>query len=166
MFRLRHAPFARQALALQAAVLVVVVGVGFALVSWLFDDELAQQYGTRALAVAHTLAADPAIAAAAAADDPEHVLPARAEAAKAASGALFVVITNRLGIRLAHPNPDRIHEPVSTDPSAVLGGRDTVSVERGTLGLSARGKTPLRDAGGAIVGEVTSASASRTSAGT
>ncbi|WP_433042768.1 ATP-binding protein [Dactylosporangium sp. CS-033363] len=154
MFRLRYTPFARQALALQAAVLVVVVGVGFALVSWLFDDEMTQQYGTRALAVAHTLAADPAIAAAAAADDPQHVLPARAEAAKAASGALFVVITNRLGIRLAHPNPDRIHEPVSTDPSEVLAGHDTINVEQGTLGLSARGKTPLRDASGAIVGEV------------
>ncbi|WP_433605810.1 ATP-binding protein [Dactylosporangium sp. CA-139114] len=154
MFRLRYAPFARQALALQAGVLVVVVGVGFALVGWLFDGELTQQYGTRALAVAHTLAADPAIAAAAAADDPGGVLPARAEAAKLASGALFVVITNRRGIRLAHPNPGRIHEPVSTDPSEVLAGHDTINVEQGTLGLSARGKTPLRDAAGAIVGEV------------
>ncbi|GAA4244877.1 sensor histidine kinase [Dactylosporangium darangshiense] len=154
MFRLRYAPFARQALALQAGVLIVVVGVGFALVGWLFDRELTQQYGTRALAVAHTLAADPAIAAAAATDDPRGVLPGRAETAKAASGALFVVITNRQGIRLAHPNPDRIHEPVSTDPSEVLRGRDTINVERGTLGLSARGKTPLRDASGTIVGEV------------
>lgn len=42
MFRLRHAPFARQALALQAGVLVVVVGIGFALVGWLFDEELTQ----------------------------------------------------------------------------------------------------------------------------
>ncbi|GAA2350454.1 sensor histidine kinase [Dactylosporangium salmoneum] len=154
MFRLRYAPFARQALALQAAVLVVVVGVGFALAGWLFDAELTQQYGTRALAVAQTLAADPDIAAAAAADDPQRILPGRAQAAQAASGALFVVITNRKGIRLAHPNPDRIHEPVSTDPSEVLAGHDTIKVERGTLGLSARGKTPLRDASGTIVGEV------------
>jgi two-component system CitB family sensor kinase len=147
-------PFARQALALQASVLLVVVGLGFALVGWLFDDELTGQYGARALAVAHTLAADPAIAEAAAVDDPGHALPARAEAARAASGALFVVITNRAGIRLAHPNPQRIHEPVSTDPSVVLNGHDTINVERGTLGLSARGKTPLRDPSGAIVGEV------------
>ncbi|MFG2039792.1 ATP-binding protein [Dactylosporangium sp. NPDC048998] len=154
MFPLRYGRFARQALALQAGVLLVVVGVGFALVSWLFDDELTQQYGTRALAVAKTLAADPAIAAAAAADDPQGVLPARAESAQDASGALFVVITNRDGIRLAHPNPDRIHEPVSTDPSAALSGHDTINVQRGTLGLSARGKTPLRAADGTIVGEV------------
>jgi two-component system, CitB family, sensor kinase len=157
MFRLRYAspmPFARQVLALQAAVLIVVVGFGFALVGWLFDNELTQQYGARALAVAHTVAADPAIGEAAAIDDPGRALPGRAEAARAASGALFVVITNRDGIRLAHPNPKRIHELVSTDPSAVLNGHDTINVERGTLGLSARGKTPLRDAHGGIVGEV------------
>lgn len=147
-------PFARQALALQAGVLILVVGLGFGLVGWLFDDELTEQYGIRALAVAHTLAADPAIATAAATDDPGHILPARAEAARRSSGALFVVITNREGLRLAHPNPQRLFEPVSTDPSAVLGGRDTVNVERGTLGLSARGKTPLRDARGRITGEV------------
>jgi len=147
-------PFARQALALQAGVLVVVVGLGFVLIGWFFNKELTHQYGTRALAVAHTLAADPAIAAAAATDDPQHILQARAEAARIASGALFVVITNRAGIRLAHRNPERVGEPVSTDPSAVLAGNDTINVDRGTLGLSARGKTPLRDAQGAIVGEV------------
>jgi two-component system CitB family sensor kinase len=154
MFRLRHTPFARQALALQTVVLVVVVGVGFALVGWLFDGELTDQYGTRALAVAQTLAADPEIAAAAAADDPRHVLPGRAEAVRSASGALFVVVTNRSGIRLAHPIADRIGEPVSTDPSEALAGRSSIKVERGTLGLSARGKTPLRDGNGTVVGEV------------
>ncbi|AGL19812.1 sensor histidine kinase [Actinoplanes sp. N902-109] len=153
MFRRRFS-FAKQALALQAVVLVSVVGTGFGLVAHWFDGELTDQYGTRALAVAHTLAADPVIAEAAAGDDPGHALPARAEAARAASGALFVVITDRRGLRLAHPDPRRLHEPVSTDPSAVLSGHDTINVERGTLGLSARGKTPLRDPQGRIVGEV------------
>jgi two-component system CitB family sensor kinase len=157
MFRLRHPapmPFARQALALQAGVLIVVVGFGFALVGWWLDDELTDQYGARALAVAHTLATDPAVVRAAASDDPGHTLPARAMAAQSRSGALFVVITNRTGIRLAHPIPERIHEPVSTDPSEVLSGHDTINVERGTLGLSARGKTPLVQPDGTIVGEV------------
>jgi two-component system CitB family sensor kinase len=150
----RPVPFAWQVMGLQVGLLVVVLGLGSTLIGWLFDHELTEQYGSRALAVAHTLAADPAIVSAAAVEDPGGALPARAEAARAASGALFVVITDRHGIRLAHPNPRRIHEPVSTDPSAVLAGRDTISVERGTLGLSARGKTPLRAADGSIVGEV------------
>ncbi|GGK75591.1 sensor histidine kinase [Mangrovihabitans endophyticus] len=150
----RPVPFAWQVMGLQVGLLVVVFGLGCALIGWIFDRELTEQYGSRALAVAHTLAADPAIVSAAAAEDPHGTLQARAEAARAASGALFVVVTDRHGIRLAHPNPRRLHEPVSTDPSAVLAGRDTINVERGTLGLSARGKTPLRAPDGTVVGEV------------
>ena len=150
----RPVPFAWQVLGLQVGLLVVVLGLGSTLIGWLFDQKLTEQYGIRALAVAHTLAADPAVVSAAADEDPGGALPARAEAARAASGALFVVITDRHGIRLAHPIPERIHERVSTDPSAVLAGRDTINVERGTLGLSARGKTPLRAPDGTIVGEV------------
>ncbi|BCY09842.1 sensor histidine kinase [Actinoplanes sp. L3-i22] len=150
----RPVPFAWQVMGLQVGLLVVVFGMGSALIGWLFNGELTDQYGSRALAVAHTLAADPVIVAAAATGDPGGVLPARAEAARHASDALFVVITDRHGIRLAHPDPARLHEPVSTDPSAVLAGRDTISVEQGTLGLSARGKTPLRAADGTVVGEV------------
>src|SRR5204862_444615 len=44
--------FARQVLALQIGVVVLVVGVGFLLVNWLLDKELTDQYGQRALAVA------------------------------------------------------------------------------------------------------------------
>jgi two-component system CitB family sensor kinase len=150
----RPIPFAWQVLGLQAGLLVVVFGLGCGLIGWLFDRELTEQYGSRALAVAHTVAADPVVASAAADEDPRGILPARAEKARAASGALFVVITDRHGLRLAHPTPELLHEPVSTDPTAVLNGHDTINVERGTLGLSARGKTPLRDANGSIVGEV------------
>jgi two-component system CitB family sensor kinase len=150
----RSIPFAWQVLGLQVGLLVVVFGLGAGLIGWQFDRKLTDQYGSRALAVAHTVAADPVVAAAAADEDPQGILPARAEAARHASGALFVVITDRHGLRLAHPTPELLHEHVSTDPTAVLNGHDTINVERGTLGLSARGKTPLRDASGTIVGEV------------
>src|SRR2546423_7660354 len=146
--------FARQILALQIGVVTLVVGVGFALIGWLLNSELTNQYKQRALAVAHAVAADPLVASAAAHDDPAHLVQTRAESVRQATGALFVVVTNRRGLRLSHPNPDRLGQPVSTDPSAALRGRDVVVVERGTLGLSARAKVPLRDAGGAIVGEV------------
>jgi two-component system CitB family sensor kinase len=146
-------PFAGQILALQIGVVTLVVGVGFALIGWLLDRELITQYEQRALAVAHAVAADPVIASAAARDDPDGVVQPRAEAVRALTGARFVVVTNRQGLRLSHPNPDLIGKPVSTDPSVALGGQDVVNVERGTLGLSARGKVPLRYRG-AIVGEI------------
>jgi two-component system CitB family sensor kinase len=146
--------FARQILALQIGVVTLVVGVGFALVAWLLDKELTAQYGQRALAVAHAVAADPVIADAAARQDPDHVIQPRAEAVRRSTGALFVVVTDRRGLRLSHPNPDLLGKPVSTDPSRALSGQDVVTVERGTLGSSARGKVPLRDRSGTIVGEV------------
>lgn len=65
-------------------------------------------------------------------------------AAQRRTGALFVVVTDDRGIRLAHPDADRIGEMVSTSPEAALDGRETVSWARGTLGESARAKVPVR----------------------
>jgi two-component system CitB family sensor kinase len=146
--------FAWQILALQIGVVALVVGVGFTLIGWLLDAELTTQYEQRALAVARAVAADPVIAEAAARDDPDHVVQPRAEEVRIRTRALFVVVTDRRGLRLSHPNPDLLGQPVSTDPSIALSGREEVTVQRGTLGLSARGKVPLRDSTGAVVGEV------------
>jgi two-component system, CitB family, sensor kinase len=150
----RHMPFLRQVLALQIGLLALVVGVGFGLVGWLLDNTLVNQYGQRALAVARSVAADDTVGEAVERDDPDHVVQARAERARLATGALFVVVTDEHGLRLAHPNPAELGRRVSTDPSGPLSGREVVNVERGTLGLSARGKVPLRDRADRIVGEV------------
>jgi two-component system CitB family sensor kinase len=58
--------FALQVLALQIGVVTVVVGVGFTLVGWMLNTDLTGQYGQRALAVAHAVAANPVIGDAAA----------------------------------------------------------------------------------------------------
>ena len=146
--------FAQQVLLLQIGLLTLVVGIGFGLVGWLLNGDLSDQFGQRALAVARTVAADVELADAVADDDPQHIAQVRAERARLATKALFVVITDRDGIRLAHPNPAMIGEQVSTDPKEALAGNEVVNVERGTLGLSARGKVPLRDHTGTVVGEV------------
>jgi len=150
--RLARIPFARQILLFQIGVVLLVVGVGFGLVGWLMDRQLTDQYERRALAVAHTVAADRTLADAVA-DGDVAVVSTRAERVRHATGALFVVVTDARGIRLAHPVPAEIGRHVSTDPSAVLAGHDVANVQRGTLGLSARGKVPVR-AYGRIVGEV------------
>lgn len=66
----------------------------------------------------------------------------------------FSLSSDEHGIRLAHPNPAAIGKPVSTDPSEVLRGNEIVNVQEGTLGMSARGKVPLRDQRGRVVGEI------------
>jgi two-component system CitB family sensor kinase len=145
--------FTRQLLWLQLAVLTAVVLLGFGLVTWRSTGDLEQRFEQRALDVARTIAVEPGLAAAVAARDASSV-QARALAAQRVTGALFVVVTDDRGIRLAHPDPARIGEPVSTSPEEALGGHEVVNIERGTLGLSARGKVPLRDGGGRVVGEV------------
>ena len=152
----RRLRFTTQALLLQLGVLVLVLAAGLGLVALLLRNELDEQYEQRALGIAHAVAADPELAAGVTSGPPRRdgSVQQLAEAARRRSGALFVVVTDDRGVRYSHPNLDLIGQRVSTDPSVALAGRDVASLERGTLGLSARGKTPLRDAGGTIIGEV------------
>ncbi|NJC65200.1 sensor histidine kinase [Planosporangium flavigriseum] len=146
--------FARQVLLLQIGVVALVVGVGFVLVGWLLNREIVQQYQQRALLVAQSVASDKAIGDEAARYDPNGVVAVRADEVYRATHALFVVVADRNGIRLSHPNAALIGQRVSTDPSGALSGRTVLTVEQGTLGWSARAKVPLTDSSGAIVGEV------------
>lgn len=150
-----HRPmrFARQALLLQIALITLVTTIGFFLVASLLDRHLVDQYGQRALTAAQVLATDTDLADSVARGDQPGVRE-QAARARAASGALFVVVTDRRGIRMSHPNPDEIGEPVSTDPRQVLAGQEVVNVQRGTLGFSARGKVPLRARDGVVIGQV------------
>lgn len=146
--------FARQVLALQIGLIVLVTGIGFAIAAVLLDRGLVEQYGQRALGVARSVAADGELARGVT-DPALHPLVAtKAERVRAATGALFIVVTDIRGVRLSHPVPEEIGDPVSTDPSAALTGHEAVDVQRGTLGWSARGKVPLRTADGTVVGQV------------
>ncbi|MBO8187356.1 sensor histidine kinase [Streptomyces spirodelae] len=147
-----------------AAQLALVVGVT-ALVSGLFlaplSDQLDRQAMRRALAIAQTTAARPGLAAeltsaAHRAQQPTARGPLQREAERIrhATGAEYVVIMDERGIRWAHPSPSALGHHVSTDPGQVLAGHDVTKIDVGTLGRTARGKAPLRDSGGRIIGAV------------
>ncbi|WP_291046443.1 Spo0B domain-containing protein [Herbiconiux sp.] len=117
-------------------------------------NRLVQQTQESALRVAQSVASTPDVRAAAeeesrravASTDAQLVagdLDDYARSVEARTGALFVVITDDTGRRLAHPNPAEIGDPVSTSPDAALRGEEVVSWERGTLGDSARAKVPI-----------------------
>lgn len=149
----RRLGFSAQLLASQVVVVLLLGVLGLAAVTWLARSMLRSQYEQRALAVSRTIAADPGLAQAVAKDD-QATVQRIASAQQRATSALFVVVTDRKGIRLAHPNPQEIGKSVSTSPEEALHGREVADIEEGTLGLSARGKVPLRTPDGAIVGEV------------
>ena len=74
------------------------------------------------------------------------------------TGAAFIVIANRQGIRYSHPDPAEIGKSLLHDPgepvTAVLAGQTQVAVQTGSLGRSMRAKVPLRDAQRPIIGLV------------
>lgn len=151
-----------QVLLLQLAVIAISLSVGFGLVISGSDDRVREEYAQRALAIAQSVAADSDVQSqvashrGAAVDHGELVsgpLQAEAIAVQRRTGALFVVIGNDSGVRLAHPEPDEIGRQVSTDPSNALAGNEEVSTDRGTLGESVRAKVPVYD-DGRVVGFV------------
>ncbi|WP_245573282.1 sensor histidine kinase [Amycolatopsis benzoatilytica] len=147
--------FTRQVLLLQIGVVVLLVGLGVALVSWLLRTTLVEQYGQRALAIAKSVATEPAVVNGAASRKPNPDLQQRVEAVTGTDDALlFVVITDDHGIRLAHPTRSEVGKPVSSSWEEVIAGNDVVSeFNAGTLGPSVRSKTPIR-LGPRVVGEV------------
>jgi len=149
----RRLTFIRQMLLLQIAVIAALIGIGMVLVAWLLRSNLENQYEQRALTLARTVAAEPGLGDLVHRRD-QPAVQARALAQARVNHALFVVVTDSAGIRLAHPDPLQIGRPVSTDPSEALSGKEVAVIQRGTLGLSARGKVPLRDSNGTIVGAI------------
>ncbi|GAB3580272.1 ATP-binding protein [Calidifontibacter terrae] len=149
----RRLPFTRQMMLLQVGVLLTLGLVSLVAVTLMLRSSLNHQYEQRALAVARSVAATPSLGDLVSAEKQSEVQQIALRDSNA-TGALFVVITDRNGIRLAHPTPAEIGKVVSTDPREALSGKEVASIEQGTLGFSARGKVPLRNSAGRIVGEV------------
>ncbi|MFE8013175.1 ATP-binding protein [Streptomyces antibioticus] len=139
-------------LAIAAGVAVLATGLFLAPLG----DQLDDQAMRRALAIAQTTAAMPGLAGELQDTSPAVDGPVQREAERIreASGAEYVVVMDVHGTRWSHPDPGQVGGHVSTDPSQALAGEDVMEIDDGTLGRSARGKVPLRDSDGTIVGAV------------
>lgn len=157
--------FATRALLLHLATVALVVTLCTGVYLMLTVQQLRAEAESTALGIARTLAEDPdvragvaQISSAAERPDPETLrsgdLQSIALDVAERTDALFVVIADDEGIRLAHPIPARIGEIVSTPFEEVLDGHEVVDWQTGTLGDSARAKVPVLDQSGTPVGEV------------
>jgi two-component system CitB family sensor kinase len=145
---------ASRILAFQLAIILGALLVG-AIVSILVERQrLDTQYEQRALTVAQSVAGMPSVRDALRDSDPSRTLQPLAEGMRKAAGARFVVIAGADGIRYSHPNPAMIGKPIDEDPSAILAGHTFVGIQQGTLGRSVRGKAPIFDGTGRVVGIV------------
>lgn len=157
--------FATRALLLHLAAVALVVTLCTGVYLALAVQQLRAEAESTALGIARTLAEDAQVRETVTAISASDVEPDAAAlrdgelqqisaAVMARTGALFVVITDDHGIRLAHPLPSRIGEVVSTPFAEVLAGHEVVDWQTGTLGESARAKVPVRDDTGTPVGEI------------
>ena len=137
--------------------MIIVLGITGALqtgiiglFAWVYlTNSLTDQIGQRALKVAQTIATMPSVINGV---DQENILFLNdlASKLKETNQALFIVIGNGEGIRLAHPNPDKIGKSMADDDGddnspALIAGQGYISKAEGSLGLSMRGKAPIYD---------------------
>lgn len=159
--------FSTQTLLLQLGVVLLVVLLTGAVHAWLTYDRIGREAENQALTLARTVASDPGVRAEVQAISRHQGTPpadllavgpimAAAESARLRTGALFVVVTDETGLRLAHPERERLGEKVSTDPTEALSGREVTTRNTGTLGPSAGAKVPVFAPGSSteVVGEV------------
>ncbi|MCL6414411.1 sensor histidine kinase [Aestuariirhabdus sp. Z084] len=113
---------------------------------------LEDQIGQRALDVAKTIALAPEVIAGVQDRDSQKLQPMSLVFAEG-TGARFVVIGDRDGVRLAHPNTRRIGRSMIDDDGddnapALVHGRPYLSKALGSMGFTMRGKAPVYDARG------------------
>ncbi|MBO8162841.1 MAG: sensor histidine kinase [Brevibacillus sp.] len=145
-----------QMILLISSLLVMLIGLMGTAFSSMMSATIEEQVGKRALLLARTVATMPEVRQAFQLPEPSKVLQPIVERVLRNTDAEFIVIGNREGIRYAHPYPDRIGKKMVAGDNdlALLFGQTYLSKAVGTLGPSLRGKTPVLDEQGKIVGIV------------
>lgn len=134
-----------------ALLFTVLFSIGL-IFTHLYSTSVEEQMGERALNVAQSVAKMPAIIDAIQSENPSETIQPIVEDLRAQTGAEFIVVGDKDGIRVAHPIVDRIGKPMVGGDSqrALAGGESYVSKAEGSLGLSLRGKTPIFEDGKVI----------------
>jgi two-component system, CitB family, sensor kinase len=153
--RRRRRQLSSRIVASVVAILLASTLVGFVLVTLSQRSELEHDYRQRALAIAQTFAATPSIGQGLSRRAPadRRLIQSLAEQVRHQTGATYIVVIDRNGVRYSHPDLRLIGHPVA-EPVIALDGRDHTGVDHGNLGISANAKVPVRAPDGSIIGEV------------
>ncbi|WP_019413242.1 sensor histidine kinase [Paenisporosarcina sp. TG20] len=139
--------------ALFVTAISLLIGTSF---YFTMSNSIEQQIGNRALSIAVTTAERPDVVAGFESEEPSTVLQPIAEKVRILSGAEYVVIGNTKGIRYAHPIIERIGQKMVGDDNerTLINGESYISEATGTLGPALRGKTPIKNNNGEIIGVI------------
>jgi len=149
---IRKVSLRTQLLALQLLIVLTTVLLVGVVATLMQAAQIRESYQQQMIGVAQSVATLPSVVEAFSSEDPSATIQPIAELIRQASGVTYVVVTDEDGVRFSHPDPDRIGERVSTDPSVPLSGEMYVGTQTGTLGESWRVKLPIRDDDGTVIG--------------
>jgi two-component system CitB family sensor kinase len=144
---------ASEILSLQIGIVVAAALVGVAAAFWVARSHLDDEYGHRALSIAQSVAVMPPVQQALTGDAPRSVVQPLAEAVRHSTGATFVVVMDRNGVRYSHPTPSKIGQR-ATDTGPALDGVPWIGSDDDSLGPAVRAKAPVFDAEHHVVGVV------------
>ncbi|WP_050183133.1 ATP-binding protein [Domibacillus robiginosus] len=140
-----------------ALLLALVVIISTFLVSLLFSsmiDEMIESYmGKQAMTVAKLAAQNEGIIHAFNEQNPTDTMQPIAETIRKTTGASYVTIVNKKGIRYTNPNPDSIgkHTATSNDAS-LLKEQSVIYKDTGVSGPAIKAKTPIWNEQGNVIG--------------
>lgn len=137
----------------RALIVLIAAILGLVLTFNIAKNVEDNQFKQRALAVAESVASIPQVAAFVEGKGHGSELQALATKVASQTGARYIVIADNQGIRLTHPNSSLIGLRID-GPLLALQGKSYTTVNSGSLGRSANGKTPIFNASGKIVGLV------------
>ncbi|WP_265447649.1 sensor histidine kinase [Flexivirga meconopsidis] len=144
---------AAQTFALQAAIALLVVGLGIGAAYLQARNSSNRQATAQVLSVAESVAATPQVEQALTAADPSATLQPLAEAVRRSTGTDFVVVMSPSGRRYTHPDPTQIGRQFVGHIADAARGGQVIEDYTGTLGPSRRAVVPVR-ADGKVVGLV------------
>ncbi|MBU2511381.1 sensor histidine kinase [bacterium] len=138
------------------ALVLFQVGIIGVLSINLISEITEEQIGRRALKVSQTVSLIPEIRDQLIIGDPNRRIQAIAERIRITTGAQFIVIGDHEGRRYSHPIKERLGKFMvgGDNKPALEEGKSYVSKAVGTLGPSIRGKVPIFDQNGKVIGIV------------
>ncbi|MBB6054526.1 ATP-binding protein [Tolumonas osonensis] len=119
-------------------------------------DILDKEVGNRALMQARQIATRPTIIEGIETHNYDEIKAYVDELQTFYSDASFIVVGDAKGIRIAHPDPGKVGFPMVGDDNtlALINKKSYVSLSKGTLGFGMRGKAPVLNRKGDVIGIV------------
>ncbi|WP_080848558.1 ATP-binding protein [Cytobacillus gottheilii] len=152
-----------KAISLQTKIIVLILAIIITIIMLLTGlfakmeyEQTANNMGMLALQVANTVSLMPSLREAFKEDHPSETIQPLIEEIREDVGAEFIVIGNTDSIRYAHPDENKIGRRMMGEDNdrALLQGESYISEATGSLGPSLRGKSPIFNSSGEIIGVV------------